>query len=948
MATRISDSSGLSGQSLITYLKRRTPKREGQSNFIGLKRSEALADLPDPNKALNNILDKISIGETAERSLYGGPFKDLDWKVTDDFVVESIDKKFLSQLSGASIGGGSLGSTVSITPRIRIQDRIAFINSFYGEGSYTGLHSGFDAQLYKEPEPKHIGYVKFTFTAPDLDETGPATIVELKKPDGTTNLTASEILGSESAVVLSITEYQNPQGIVLNTQGTGLELKIQSPSTWTVDGATNLKSIQQSVGGSTNFSQLRFKIVRPYSKVYKPLWFTESPNDSAETSRPGSADDLDPSTTNRILRNESGNLLPYILKKYWYTRAYVESRWTAEEQYRLLIGASSFEDTIVQDSNMRWQQVPGKINNSRYNWGIRWDGYLRITPGTYTFNVQTNTSVKIDMAVGSSNTWQNVYNSDIAEFSFDTSNVSDQYKYFTGDNPATDWVGFVPITVRMFHGGPDRAQPENLPDPEPDLFIKTSPGGALWKSRISSPSSTHKSYADLLGTSFEPNIQKVSFDARPEWWKVSEGSPFIRANALSKTNTPLDGFIVNSFKSVLKSDAGIGLYGDGSGTYSSRPNMLIGEARYGISDPLGSNYTGIRIKPNLLGEGGRVNLAALPVNNAVYSDTTLLGPSDLGGSPNHLTAASGRVDARVVQLYLWENLTLPASGLSNKFYIVSDLNAVSASDDPTAYGLPAFSDLAWLSPISVKAVRLADDNPLTTGIKNFVAPLSLTVQKVTVGGFDLLAFVTTLPSILIGGAEKTEFNGKFIEYYTESESAFEYLRVDTGESASFSDVLKLTYDGSNNLTGLLSEIPQPASDRVVPFGFDFPQFSSGICYPPYTINNPYIEDIAVSDANLYVSPSGNYDVFWGNPGQTALQGNTLTITEKLEFQCYEDTVSNTLSVVTTVSGISVPSDSYTHRLKLELPVIGPYDEDMLEYIGNSEKLKDNYFAYVKL
>jgi hypothetical protein len=262
--------------------------------------------------------------------------------------------------------------------------------------------------------------------------------------------------------------------------------------------------------------------------------------------------------------------------------------------------------------------------------------------------------------------------------------------------------------------------------------------------------------------------------------------------------------------------------------------------------------------------------------------------------------------------------------------------------------LPAFSDLAWLSPISIKAVRLGDDNPLTTGIANFVSPLSLTAQKVTVGGFTLLAFVTTLPSILIGGAEKAQFTGKFIEYYTESESAFEYLRVDTGESLSFSDILKLTYDESNELLGLLSEVPQPASERVTPFGFDDSEFSSGICYPPYAISNPYIERIAVNDSVLYSSPEGNYDVFWGNPAQTSLGSNTISVTEKIELQCYEDIQSNTQSVVQTVSGVSVPSNSYTHRLKIEMPIIGNYDEDMLEYIGNSEKLKDSYFTYVKL
>ena len=190
MATRVSGDFGLSGQSLIGHLKRKSPKREGQANFIGLQRSLALADIEDPQESLNNILAKISSTEVSERNQYGSPYNSLDWNVTSDFVQEGIDKSFLSRLFEVSVGGGSLGSTVSTTPRIRIHDRLSFLNSLYGEGSYSGLHSGPDAQFYKGSLPYHIGYVKFTFNP----STGAVTVSELKKPDGTTNLTESQIL----------------------------------------------------------------------------------------------------------------------------------------------------------------------------------------------------------------------------------------------------------------------------------------------------------------------------------------------------------------------------------------------------------------------------------------------------------------------------------------------------------------------------------------------------------------------------------------------------------------------------------------------------------------------------------------------------------------------------------------------------------------------------------
>jgi hypothetical protein len=149
MATKISGSFDLTGQSLISALKKRAGKREGDSKFIGLQRSLALSDVKDPTKSLNNVLDKISLLLSAERNQYNSVFNATDWDVTRDFINEGIDREFLSRLTNASIGGGSLGSTVSITPRIRVQDRLNFLNSFYGEGSFAGLHNGPDAQFYR-------------------------------------------------------------------------------------------------------------------------------------------------------------------------------------------------------------------------------------------------------------------------------------------------------------------------------------------------------------------------------------------------------------------------------------------------------------------------------------------------------------------------------------------------------------------------------------------------------------------------------------------------------------------------------------------------------------------------------------------------------------------------------------------------------------------------------
>lgn len=1049
MATKIGGKFDLTGQSLISALRKKAGRREGSSNFIGLQRSLALSDVNDPTKSLNNVLDKISLLLSSERNQYGAPFDAVDWNVTRDFIDERIDKAFLSRLANASIGGGSLGSTVSITPRIRIQDRLNFLNSFYGDGSFIGLHSGPDAQFYKAPEPLHIGFIKFSFNS----STGSMTVTELKGTDGTTNITASSILGSGSLIVLDLSQY-SLGSLQVDLGGLDISVKLQSPSTWTVnDNATieKLSGIQTSIGGAGIFATLRFKIVRPYSFLNLPKWFSESPNVASE-SVSGSADDLNPATSSRVLRNDNGAIVPFIQKGYWYSRGYVETRWTPTE-FSLITGNGSNTTTVVEDSNMRWQQPPSKLRTQIFNWGVRWDGYLRLEPGTYAFEVQTNVLIKIDMAIASGGTWSNVFDTStapresdqkyISSSTFNTSNLDNKYKYFTGDNQTTDWVAYVPVTIRMYHGGPDKILPEEVVPTEPNLFIKTtslsatttfykkdytitlagtdgswtvtSPNSAeiisiiqdtnasesyaltaqsttvyptpvsitlttngttisstttgltagtytlaispvrpaqfnnnlsaLWRGRIASPSATHRNYADLIDGSYTPDMQKIAFDSRPEWWKVSEGHSYNRAQLPSASNNPLDGFIENSFKSTLRSNApGVGLYGNGGSpvTYTSRPNIIMGEARFAPGDTRGSNYIGIRMTPNLVGEGGKFNVGALPVNNATFTDSTLLGQDDLGGGSNHLTFAGDKLNPRTIQLYLWTNPTTPSTSTYNKYFIRSSLATITSSDDPTVYGLPAFSDNKWLSPITIMGVRSADDQALTTNVRNFVAPLVLTAERITVSGFNILAFSVTLPSILVGGSEVSLFTGKFMQFYTEDDLVFQYSRVDTGQSLSFGDVLKLTYSG-NVFQGATSEIPRPESDRVTPFGFDKPQFSSGLCYPPYSIGNPLLSQVAIEDTPLYAAPVGNYDVFWGDPTEADLGGNTLTLTEKIEFQSNDSTAIETLTTPPTIQ-----YSQYTHRLRIDTPLLGSFDEDVLEHVGNGEKVKESYYAYVQL
>lgn len=1035
MATRVDKtvgSEGLSDLELLNHLRGRAGKRGEKLGFTGLKRSEALADLSDNAEALSNILAKLSVTDTADSAKYGGPFNPSDWFVTRDFVSAQIDKSFLSPLSGVSIGGGSLGSQVPLNPRIRIEDRVGQANSFYGEGSFSGLHSGPDAQFYRSPSPEHTGYVKFNFN----EFTGVVTTTSLKGPDNVANITTSSILGQETSVVLEVVSY-GPDNIPLS--GSGITLRLETGGIWTVEtGLAELLKIKLAIS-SVVFETLSFRLERLYSKFYPPLWFTESPEDSS-TAIPGSADDTNTVTSSKIFFSEDGVIKPKVSRGYWFSKAVIDGRWSEIE--REYIGTNY----VIEDSNMRWINPPDELRSETNNWGIRWDGYLRITPGTYSFQVQTNVSVKIDMDI--SPTWVNVFNTStaarvnedtyVSRNSFDTSLVPTTYKYFTGPG-VNDWVGYVPITIRLFHGGPDKAyESETIPS-EPNIFIKTtaissqenyysgdysvvlsgtdgnwtltgsgisnlisivqdtfaevtfqlvaqagnflsvpisislSTNGvtlsssttgltagsytlrvvpaissgfsnnlqALWKTRIASTDQNNSTYSYLTSGNYSPDLNKVPFNQLPEWWKVSQGTPYNRTLQPSLSNNPLDGWLENSFTSTLQSKApGVGLYGNGLGTYSNKPGLIIGEARYSISDPKGSNYTAIRLSPNRLGEGGRLIINAFPVNNSTNTGTNTLGANDLGGDPNHKTIAFANTTSQVAQLYLWTNPTNPSTSHYNKYYTVSNILAVASAEDPTVYGLPAFADPAWLSPITVVATEVANDAGFTTGLQGFVAPLTLIAEKIVVNGYDRLAFSTTLTSILTGGAEVASFSGKFVRFYNEKNIAFQYSFVDTGAGVSFSDTLKITYN-----TGIFnagqSEIPGVPSDSVTPFGYDDPAYSTGICYPPYATSNALLTETAVDDSTLYSAAAGNYDVFWGNPYESQLGNDILTITERIEF--YGQNVIDPI-----VTPVTVSYSSYTHRMRIDMPLPNTYDEDVLEFMGNGEKVKDSYFAYVNL
>ena len=952
MATRIdkkvSQSQDISSdyQALQSYLLRRAGRKLNEVNYTGLLRNNALSDLEDPTEALTNVLEYITkIDDAGEISVYG-TYKPEDFEITREFVNNEITSTFLTPLSGISVAGGAAGATVSTNPRIRVEDRTDQINSFTGKGSLNGLHAGPTAIFYsvRSGEEQEFGTLKFSSFNENTGALGinPADIVVNANQLDSYN---SQI-NTPNNLVWTLKSYVNiSTGAEVSLVGTGIAVRSTVTSSSVVNGQVvyvrqfqtedssslnKLKVLKNIIGA--NFAQMVYKFSRVYSALNPPKWFLESPS-SSSNSVAYSADDTNPLTSHSVLEFKNGSFRLYSESEYFNSGAYVESRTIPDFRY------AYEKNNVTKDSNMRFSRPPRVLRDSQNNWGVRWDGYLRLDNSgvdqKFIFEIETNTAIKIDVVNGGTNNspqWTEVFNSFnqaqnakfitegdryVSKSSFNLDNLPDRFIYKT-DLLGTTGYRYVPISIRMWNGGPDKANKQLEIPLEPNLFINVgtsvtlpnisdtfysgdvpvaisgalvvtpdptssvslstiltdttssvtysvvafqetitrvtgqNPDGTLiqettsltislptpqaiqlsianniisssllpsrgagnyiiritpnraaytksilWSSTIVSPKDEYNGYYDLTSGVFEPSIYKKDFDLRPQWWKVSEGNRYLFDQPVSKANDPLDGFTDNAFKSTLKSLAeGVGKYGNGAGVYTSRANLILGESKYtGDSDT--SNYIGMRFTSNLLGEGGIVKFTGLPINNALFDSVDVLGANDLGGSPNNKTISGAKTFPRVASMN-W-------NATSSRFYLYSDLTAITVSDDPTTYGFPAFSSESdWTKPIIVNAVANANNQEFTTNVQGFVAPLVLNVERVKYNTSTdlfgannnsplgtneiwLLAFGTTF------APAQTSLSGKFVRYFLESDIAFQFANVDTGESISFADVLKMTY-----------------------------------------------------------------------------------------------------------------------------------------------------------
>jgi hypothetical protein len=195
-------------------------------------------------------------------------------------------------------------------------------------------------------------------------------------------------------------------------------------------------------------------------------------------------------------------------------------------------------------------------------------------------------------------------------------------------------------------------------------------------------------------------------------------------------------------------------------------------------------------------------------------------------------------------------------------------------------------------------------------------------------------------------------------------SAYQFLRADSGSSLSFGETLYVKAGSSPTEIQPFSsdtELPAPPADIVVPFGYDNTSGASdpglgGLCYPPYSIQNISLQAITKTDTALYASTEGQFDIWWGGRVNSSddMGQKYLYVTDKLMFDFSSSERSNLLSSLLTAQKPVFGGSEYTHKLEVELNVglpDGPVQNANLykdvRFYSNNKPVKDRYYLFIR-
>lgn len=210
-------------------------------------------------------------------------------------------------------------------------------------------------------------------------------------------------------------------------------------------------------------------------------------------------------------------------------------------------------------------------------------------------------------------------------------------------------------------------------------------------------------------------------------------------------------------------------------------------------------------------------------------------------------------------------------------------------------------------------------------------------------------------------------SGRIIQIRYVFNSAYQYLRADSGSGLSFGEALYVSAAGSPTESVPFSsdtELPASPADIVTPFGYDNSAGAGdpglgGLCYPPYSVQNVDLQGIVkATDTALYAQTVGNFDMWWGSRigAQADMGQRYLYVTDKLMFDFASSERVNLLSQLGSTEKPTFVGSEYTHKLEVELNVGLPsntytstnaniYNDARTH--SNNKPVKDRYYLFIK-
>jgi hypothetical protein len=436
---------------------------------------------------------------------------------------------------------------------------------------------------------------------------------------------------------------------------------------------------------------------------------------------------------------------------------------------------------------------------------------------------------------------------------------------------------------------------------------------------------------------------------------------------------------------------------DNSKTYtnSTRQNISISDPSLIPTSVLFNTPGTTRILYEEIAGQGRLSIGTWNGTIFTYDNTGIIAKLTMGNGPNVDTDRS-----HLVKSVFLAEVIKPSAGGTFSFYgfvgalrpSVDNITATVALNSgnyqiQSEALFPNNGDLTNNNKYIGTEIRFNGDS-----IPRYVTSYTASTQTVTflplkAAGtytdtdvwYNYLSIGGILPSVMVNSAgdrvtrtsvvpapSPSNLSSRLVQLSVVYSSAYQFSRADNGAGLSFGETLYIKQSSSAKEAAPFeadSELPSPPADIVVPFGYDnSPSVTdqpglSGLCYPPYSIQNIALQQLATTDVNLYSRPTGDFDTWWGgrNASLADLGRVALTVTDRLLFDFNSNDRSLLLQSLASNQKPSLNSATYTHKLEVELnvglptpPAQNAYLYNDVKAYSNNKPVKDKYYLFVNV